>query len=97
MVMIEETTPNTQDLTFPEHAAMVMRLNLPYTAYVHGNDAAAAETWCQQTFGSRWNLDTVKGQGGVWACRHGAVGHHWQYLFGFAEEKYKTWFELRWS
>ena len=65
--MTEQEFPNIYKMTFPEHAAMVMRLNLPYTAYVHGNDAAAAETWCQQTFGSRWNLDTVKGQGGVWA------------------------------
>lgn len=89
-------TEQTSELTFPEHAAMVMRLNLPYTAYIDERKCAAAEAWCRQTFGSRWNLDTVKGQGGVWACRHGGGGHHWQYLFGFAEEKYKTWFELRW-
>jgi len=89
-------TEQTSELTFPEHAAMVMRLNLPYTAYIDERKHIAAAWWCRQTFGSRWNLDTVKGQGGVWACRQGGAGHHWQYLFGFAEEKYRTWFELRW-
>ena len=94
--MIEQEFPNIYKMTFPEHAAMVMRLNLPYTAYVDEHKHIAAETWCKETFGSRWSIASTAGKGGVWACRHGGAGHHWQYLFGFAEEKYRTWFELRW-
>ena len=94
--MIEQEFPNIYKMTFPEHAAVVMRLNLPYTAYIDERKHIAAETWCKETFGSRWSIASTAGKGGVWACRQGGVGHHWQYLFGFAEEKYRTWFELRW-
>lgn len=91
--MIEQEFPNIYKMTFPEHAAVVMRLHLPYTAYIDERKYIQAEAWCKETFGSRWSIAS---DAGVWACRQGGVGHHWQYLFGFAEEKYKTWFELRW-
>jgi hypothetical protein len=89
--MKELTKYRPNDETWPAYVERVLTTTLPYETLVEHYTSFKAEEWCKATFGPRWSIGFTAG---VWACRYDHVGG--RHRFCFAEEKYKTWFELRW-
>jgi len=79
------------DESWPNYVDRVLTTTLPYETLVEHYTSFQAEEWCRSTFGPKWSIGFTAG---VWTCRgYFASGSH---RFSFAEEKYNTWFQLRW-
>ena len=88
--MKELTKYQPNDVTWYDYVERVLTTTLPYETRLNRLTSYQAEEWCRSTFGPRWSIGMTAG---VWTIREVGGSHR----FSFAEEKYKTWFQLRWS
>ena len=79
------TKYHPNDETWYDYVERVLTTALPYETRLDRLTSFRAEEWCRTTFGLRWSIGFTAG---VWTVR--------QDRFSFAEEKYNTWFQLRW-
>ena len=68
---------------------------LEHHVYIHKSQVSAAEAWCRQQFGRRWDL--IENRNGSWSMFWGGREHWEEYRFSFARHEDAVLFVLRWS
>ena len=68
--------------------------HLDYEVMIHKDQRRAAQEWCQEQLGRRW--EAIGYRTGVWAVFWAGRGHTDQYRFCFARERDMLMFVLRW-
>jgi hypothetical protein len=69
--------------------------HLDYEVLIHKDQNRAAQEWCEEHFGRRW--EAIGYRTGTWAVFWAGTELPNQYRFCFAREKDMIWVALRWG